>query len=952
MVVCPYRVQDRNFNIGDKLDNSVNTASDNADPSDNGSYAEYTSVNDILKLQSDLANRQIYKSLDCIITEYFTRGTVPTEDLLFTMWQAILRRVRLFEALPPEELSKLSSVSRNIMVPPGELICRPMDKADTYYVIASGAVRIYRRDEDGTEVTLAMRGDGEGFGEIGLLTGNPHSVFVETVERTSLILIPGAAVLYSVFSHPASARTCSKILAERLARGYTQIAAVSSTGQAYRHFISEQLMNKEPMFIGSSQAVMKIIAEIAAVSGSEEPVIVSGEPGTELGDIAGLIHDMGRDGRGMHLGMDARTRRRNDYDTFDTGDPQHLGLIQSGILFGRGYNAQSFAPDRQLGLLLMAIGGTVVIHDIEYLTPMVQERLADYIETKEFTAVGENEVLYSDARIIGTTCADLSALSEEGSFSKRLYKLISVLSLTAPPLRRRKRDISLIVDELIKRFNRQLDKNIRGIDGEAYKSLMDYDWPGNTEELRVVIRRAVSISAGERLMLDDLFIGPPPVTGKYTFNLLKVPAVLQILKSRYYPKAAHLLTIPFFGLIIGLGLFGPQEPDRNAMLILTWAFWEPILILGILFAGRIWCSVCPMGAMGSLTQQAAGFNLKVPALIKNYGFYFGAAGVAIIFWAEAAFNMPRSPRATAMLIIPLIAMACIAGLLFQRRAWCRYLCPLGSIVGVLSSCAIIEMRSNYGVCNNTCTRHDCFAGNVEREGCPMSEGPFSLNSNRNCVLCATCVKICPNQSPVLNMRLPGYDLWTARKAELSFAVIVISLIGTQLFRGIEKTGYLKIFGSREVSLWSGSGMLIIGTVALAALFTIAAGHYVFRNSGPQADRDYLFITYALTPLVFAFEAGFHLEILLTMGGQILPVLGRQLGLTQVFPGISASPSTVKALQVLLLILGGIGSAWILGKIRRKSEDSNKNRGFRLWIEKLPILVLTITYLWMFLKAGH
>ncbi|MHB8882523.1 MAG: sigma 54-interacting transcriptional regulator [Thermodesulfovibrionales bacterium] len=935
-----------------KLDNIENRASSDVAPSDNAAYHENSSADDLLKLQIELAGRDIYKTLDCIVVECLKMEGCRTEGFLGRILQDILRRVRLFEALPPEELAKLASVAENRVLPSGEMICRPMAKGDTYYVIAAGAVRVYRKDREGTDVTLAVRGSGEGFGEISLLTGEPHSVFVETVERTSFIVIPGSAVLCAVFAHPASSRTCSRILAERLAQGYSQIAAVSSTGQAYRHFISEQLMKKDAMLIGSSPAVMNIIAEIETVAGREEPVLVSGEPGTELADIAGLIHEMGRGGRGMLMGMDAKTRRKSDSDTIAASDMQHLGLVQAGILFGRGYNALPFAPDRQLGLLLMAVGGTVVIHNIEYLAPAVQERLSDFIENRGFRAVGEDEVLHSDARIIGTTCADLSAMAEEGSFSRRLYRHISGLALSALPLRRRKRDIGLIVEELIKRSNRELDKNIQGVDGDAYKALMDYDWPGNTEELRVVIRRAVSISTTERLMLDNIFIGPPPITGKYTFNLLKVPAVLRVLTSRFYPRAAYLVSIPFLVLIIGLGFFGPQSPDRNAVLILAWAFWEPLLILSVFFTGRAWCSVCPMGAMGSLVRQAAGFNLKVPMFIKNYGFYFSAAGIAVIFWAAVAFNMPSSPRATAMLVIPITTMSCLAGLLFQRRTWCRYLCPLGSIVGVLSSSAIVEMRSNYGVCNNTCSKHDCYTGNAGREGCPMSEGPFSLQSNRTCVLCATCVKICPNQSPVLNLRLPGYELWTVRKAELGFGVLVISLIGTQLFRGIEGTGFLNIFSNREISTWISSGALVITSVLLAALYTFISGRSTFRGPGAQTERGYLLITYALIPLVLGFEVGFQLERLLTMGGQILPVLGRQFNSTAFFPGLSTPQSVVKTLQVLLVLLGGIGSAWILGKLIQKNDGSTKRKGLPRMLEKWPVLLLAILYIFFFMNAGH
>src|SRR5208283_3135375 len=138
---------------------------------------------------------------------------------------------------------------------------------------------------------------------------------------------------------------------------------------------------------------------------------------------------------------------------------------------------------------------------------------------------------HSNARIIVTSSADLTAIAASGGFDRRLNGLISAQIITVPPLRMRKKDIGLIVDELIKRSNWQMGKNVSGIDEEAYKSIMGYDWPGNTEELRVVIRRAVSIATGDKLTVEDLFIAPPPVTGKFTFNLLNLEPVMRFFRS-------------------------------------------------------------------------------------------------------------------------------------------------------------------------------------------------------------------------------------------------------------------------------------------------------------------------------------------------------------------------------------------------------------------------------------
>ena len=405
----------------------------------------------------------------------------------------------------------------------------------------------------------------------------------------------------------------------------------------------------------------------------------------------------------------------------------------------------------------------VVVENVEHLAIRVQEKLADYLEKSWFHAVGEKDMVASNARVIATSSADLPVLVESGAFDKRLYGLLSAQTLTVPPLRKRKKDIRIIVDELVKRSNRKMAKNVRGIDEEAYKAIMGYDWPGNTEELSVVIRRGVNLARGDRLMLEDIFMSPPPVTGKFTINLLQYAPVMKLFKSRLYPRAGILVTAPFIALLIGLGLFGAQEPDRNIALILTWGLWEPMLIMSAFFAARMWCSVCPVGALSGLVRRTVGLHLKAPLFIRNHGFYFSAVGIAVIIGAESAAGMLYSPRATALLVLSIVTLAALTGFLFQRSAWCRYLCPLGSIVGTLSGCSVLELRANYGICNNTCKSHDCYTGSKGQEGCPMFEGPFSLSSNRNCVLCGTCIKICPNQSPVLNLRLPSYELWTIRR---------------------------------------------------------------------------------------------------------------------------------------------------------------------------------------------
>jgi ferredoxin len=231
----------------------------------------------------------------------------------------------------------------------------------------------------------------------------------------------------------------------------------------------------------------------------------------------------------------------------------------------------------------------------------------------------------------------------------------------------------------------------------------------------------------------------------------------------------------------------------------------------------------------------------------------------------------------------------------------------------------------------------------------MFEGPFSLSSNQNCVLCGSCIKTCPNQSPVLNLRLPGYDLWSVQSPDKAFGVLGIALIGTQLFRGVEETGWLGLSPHHAAALSFVSLLTAIGAFLLAALYTRAAGQSIFGKQSAAGEHEWYKIVYALLPLAFAFEAGYHLNRLLTLGGQVLPVLGQHLGVSAELPGTSASPALVKTLQMFLVLLGTAGSAGILGHLIRIRHNGNKPThpvAKGLW----PVLFLALIYLGMFLAG--
>lgn len=861
----------------------------------------------------------------------------------------LIRSMEIFDSLPPGMVDEIVASSMTLLYPADTVVFLHGSAGDGYFIIASGSAQVYHQLEDGTPIILATLMPGEGFGEMALLTGEARSASVRASERSCYIFVPKHAFDRSIAAYSEISRMFIKVLAKRLSVSNESLLVAAETEHAFRQFLTESMAKRKPALIGDSPVTRKLRSAVSEAAENRKPVLISGEPGTEVWDIAALIHGPSSAAAGMLLKMDARCPGATEAPALkEKSDAIHLESAQETMLFGRRQGALPFAPERRFGFLQTAGRVTVLIENVEALVPEVQEKLADYIESGRFMPLGEQRPIASSARIIAATSSDPEALTREGGFSARLHGLLAAQHLTVPPLRQRKRDLTEISNYLIGQNSSEMGKRIEGIDDEAHKAIMAYNWPGNIEELNVVLRRAVNIARSEQLTVDDVFISPPPVTGKLTFNLLKLEPVQKIFQSGKYPLLLQLIVGPMFLMIVLLGLFGPQDPDRNVALPLTWGLWEPMLFIGTFFVARFWCSVCPIGAVSALVGRTTGMWKKVPNFIRNHGIWFTAAGIGVIFWAESAAGMMRSPRATAFLVLSILTLAVIVALVFQRRTWCRYLCPLGNMVGTLSSCSMVELRSNYGVCNNECTSHECFTGSEKQKGCQLFSAPFSLRSNLSCVMCGNCVKACPHNSPVLNLRIPGHELWAAQGTDRGLVFLAVALMGTQIFRGIDTAGHLNAFGGGAAHALLGLAAVITAMV-VSGLFVRAAGMNIFGKREEGSPPGGHLLAYALLPLVACFEAGFQLRHILLIAGQTLTVAGKQIGIGTALPGFIAPSGLITTLQVITLMAGTLWSLILLRKYLRQQlamAKSEKTGFFRAW----PVLLLSALYLWLFLAA--
>jgi transcriptional regulator with PAS, ATPase and Fis domain len=171
--------------------------------------------------------------------------------------------------------------------------------------------------------------------------------------------------------------------------------------------------------------------------------------------------------------------------------PEHL--LESE-LFGYERGAFTGASHTKKGLFELAHGGTLFLDEIEELSPTLQPKLLRVLETKSFTRLGGTQKIVVDCRLLCATNKPLRAAMAEGKFREDLFHRLSTFTITIPPLRERRDDISLLVDVLIVQANLRLGKRIQGISPEALALLQEYPWPGNVRELKNLIERAVILT--------------------------------------------------------------------------------------------------------------------------------------------------------------------------------------------------------------------------------------------------------------------------------------------------------------------------------------------------------------------------------------------------------------------------------------------------------------------------
>jgi polyferredoxin len=432
------------------------------------------------------------------------------------------------------------------------------------------------------------------------------------------------------------------------------------------------------------------------------------------------------------------------------------------------------------------------------------------------------------------------------------------------------------------------------------------------------------------------------------YPISDIPVIHRLLRSRWPQWLAVAAMLLFFILAILAGIAGTPAGNRNFGIVFVWIVWWALLILILVpLAGRLWCGVCPIPAPGEWLQRRAlvaprnggklfTLGLKWPARFRNIWLQnVGFLGVALF-----STVILTTPLATALVLGGFVFVALATSLLFERRTFCRYLCPVGGFIGLYSQIAPLELRVKD---RDVCASHrekTCYTGSADGYGCPWLVFPGNLTSNTYCGLCTECLKTCTLNNVAIYIREPGADLLRAQKRGLDeaykgFIMLACAFVYSAVLIG--PWGLLKDAAGTPFTLpWLGyaAAFLAANLLVVPGLFWLAvrlAGLLGGGKAGGDKAKttNSLFADYAtaLVPLGLAAWIAFSLSFVLINFSYAWPALSDPFGWgwnlfgTATLDWTPYVPGLVPLLQAPVMLIGLAAAVYLAVRTARRHSHA-------------------------------
>jgi two-component system, NtrC family, response regulator AtoC len=241
--------------------------------------------------------------------------------------------------------------------------------------------------------------------------------------------------------------------------------------------------------VGRCSAMLEVYKAIGRVAAQDVAVLISGESGTGKELVARAIYQHSRRVGAPFLAINC------------AAIPEQL--LESE-LFGHERGAFTGADRRRIGKFEQCSGGTLFLDEVGDMSPLIQSKLLRVLQEQRFERLGGNETIQTDVRVLAATNKNLEAMVEAGSYRQDLFYRLSVFAIRLPPLRERGGDLTLLVNHYLRRYNRDLGKEVHSVALPALEILRQYSWPGNVRELQSVLKQAMLQATGTVLVPEFL----------------------------------------------------------------------------------------------------------------------------------------------------------------------------------------------------------------------------------------------------------------------------------------------------------------------------------------------------------------------------------------------------------------------------------------------------------------
>lgn len=892
------------------------------------------------------------KLIHKIILKSGDRITLGDTALLFTQKepeislpekQAFIQKSDLFGWLDAETQLLLAESLLVRVYPKDATVLRQNTLVESMYFLYSGAIRIVEVNEEGGERGIDRLRAGDFFGERALLAGESGKYSMVANQDSTLLELRKEQLNALLQKKPELNQAFYRMVLTKLRSAQADSEAPGERKDNLRSMIT----STDVQIIGDDKKILEARKKIEQLAKSDNAALIIGPMGTEKEIFARYFH---------------KVSPHPDYPYVEISALDEEKSKAGAALFGIEADPQSTHMKGQVGYLEMIGMGTLTISHAELLDAHQQSRLVTYLKFGWFHRNYGQESVKAKTRVI--LLADGTEAEVIEKFIPELREELKNRSIALPPLTQRLKDIPILADHYLKAFARKNGKRVSGLSREATDKLVSYSWPGNVKELKNVIQRSAIVASEDVIIPGDLIFVVPSDREIHKLNILRQDRIRDILRHPLIPKALVYFNMFVVLLMAGFTLYGGTRPaghplqdfGNNAGMVITWLIWFPLLPLSAMLFGRVWCGMCPIAGVGELAARVKKFNWPVPKIIKRLDFWLIIISFLLIDYLEVYFGVPDKPWATGMLLVIIVGLSALFCVLYERKTFCRYLCPLAGMLGAYSTLSVVEVRGNKKICQTQCGTMSCYKGTERADGCPMFSYPASLETSTRCMMCLNCVKSCENRGVQINIRPPMQELWHQALPLFSLSFFSVMLVGMMANKQFP---HLTSWLTKEQALGWTEGIshpvLFFFFLAAAVIPFYLASSLSAAASQEKTSENMARYGIAFIPLAFSGHMA-HLahewlgDGIYTLTQYLVKlydsvVHGIAIGTRDVVISPYVHSSIITFLKVVIVLGGFMGTAFTLIMIARRFSE--KNVFARILPHLLLLVVFWVAYLFIF-----